>query len=80
MCKCSNKICFTRPLAVSLYEAATGKPNRVCRIRPNTKCSRKKPGGIKRKRGKKSLIMGGGKKCQGQELYQHNYSNMEGKM
>jgi len=38
-----------------LYEAATGKPNGVGRIRPNTKCSRKEPGGIKRRRGKKSL-------------------------
>jgi hypothetical protein len=55
MSKCSNKICCNRPLAASLYEAATGKPNRVCRIRPNTKCSRKEPDDINRRRGKKSL-------------------------
>jgi len=55
MSKCSNKICCTRPPAVSLYEAATGQPNRVCRIRPNTKCSRKEPGDSNRRRGKKSL-------------------------
>jgi len=59
MSKCCNKICFARPLAVSLYEAATGKLNGVCRIRPNTKCSRKEPGGINRRRGKKSLKIKG---------------------
>jgi hypothetical protein len=55
MSKYSNKICCTRLLAVSLYEASTGKLNRVCRIKPNPKCSRKKPGDINRRRGTKSL-------------------------
>jgi len=38
-----------------LYEAATGKLNGIGRIQPNTKCSRKETGGIKRRRGKQSL-------------------------